>query len=123
MVKLAITIVSECYQQAVDWTLGQLDGTLSIDRHALAFATRTKSMVLPMRQLVNSFYLAGYGDKATTRWINTLNDAGVITWNLMSSDRQYVSFLKCPITESDMKIILSLLEQGNQTRLPAEASA
>ena len=115
MVKLAINIISGCYQSAKDWTLGQLsDPFASIDKPGLVFALRSKSMVLPIDQLTRAFYKAGYGPKSTEKWLNSYNDMGFIKWSFTSGTQRYVCFLECPIDEQDLKQIRECLDRKEE---------
>ena len=119
-----MTIVSGCYQEASDWTLGQIEKGETIDRHGLVYAINTRHMVLPLKQLTRKFYSAGYGDKAISKWLNLYNDAGILTWKLLSADRQYVSFLECPIDEIDIALLVGALDNYHKKLgISPEASA
>lgn len=115
MVKLAINIISGCYAPAKDWTLGQLnDPFQDIDKVGLAFALNTKSMVLPIDDLVRAFHKAGYGPKSTEKWLNCYNDMGFIKWSFTSAKNRYVCFLECPIDSQQLQAIAKCLDEKDK---------
>lgn len=110
MVKLAINIISGCYNTAKDWTLGQLENPFGVDKAGLTFAINNRAMVMPIDPLIKAFHKAGYGPKATEKWINCYNDLGFLKWNFTSGTQRYVCFTECPINEKDIEKIRKCLK-------------
>ena len=130
MVKPAMSIISDSYVDAADWTLGQLMyADRPVDKTGLAYAYNKGCVVMPKEKLEKTFYKAGYGKKGIRHWFDNMIDLKVISVYVATKDKQYVAMLESPLSKSDLLLIEAELnnikrnEQETLDKIKREAAA